>query len=63
MNAEKIIEYRISEFEEPITKQELRTLKKYLGEFTLITNAGLELHSTEIKNGKWNGIIIKRIVS
>jgi len=63
MNVEKIIEYRISEFEEPITKQELRTLKKYLGEFTLITNAGLELHSTEIKNGKWNGIIIKRIVS
>ena len=35
------ITYKISEIEEPITKNELRTLKKFLGEFTIETNEPL----------------------
>jgi hypothetical protein len=57
----KTIEYKITTIEEPITKSELRVLKKFLGEFTLKTNAGVDLHSSEVKNGKWNGITIKRL--
>jgi hypothetical protein len=56
-----VVEYLIEDFEEPITKQELKTLKKFLGEFTLKTNAGLELHSSEVKDGKWNGITITKV--
>ena len=41
------ITYNILEIEEPITKNELRTLKKFLGEFTLETNAGIDIHSSE----------------
>jgi hypothetical protein len=57
----RTIEYKITTIEEPITKSELRVLKKFLGEFTLKTNAGVDLHSSEVKNGKWNGITIKRL--
>ena len=60
-NETPIIEYKIEDFEEPITKKELRTLKKFLGEFTLKTNAGLEIHSSEMENGKWNGITIEKV--
>ena len=55
-----ILEYKITDFEEPITKKELRTLKKYLGEFTLKTNAGVDIHSSEMNDGKWNGIKIEK---
>lgn len=56
-----IIEYKISQIENPITKDELRVLKKFLGEFTLKTNAGLDIHSSEVKDGKWNGITLKQL--
>ena len=52
------ITYKISEIAEPITKNELRTLKKFLGEFTIETNAGLDIHSSEMYDGKWNDITI-----
>lgn len=55
------IEYKITEIEDPITKDELKVLKKFLGEFTLKTNAGLDIHSSEVKGGKWNGITLKRL--
>ena len=55
------IEYKITDFEKNITKDELRVLKKFLGEFTLKTNAGLDIHSSEVKDGKWNGITLKRL--
>lgn len=55
------IEYKITEIEDPITKDELKVLKKFLGEFTLTTNAGLDIHSSEVKGGKWNGITLKRL--
>ena len=55
------IEYKITEIENPITKEELKVLKKFLGEFTLKTNAGLDIHSSEMKGGKWNGITLKRL--
>ena len=53
-----ILTYKITDIEEPITKNELRTLKKFLGEFTIETNAGLDIHSSEMNDGKWNGITI-----
>ena len=55
------IEYKITEIEDPITKDELKVLKKFLGEFTLKTNAGLDIHSSEVKGGKWNGITLNRL--
>ena len=56
-----VIEYKIEEIENPITKEELMVLKKFLGEFTLKTNAGLDIHSSEVKGDKWNGITLKRL--
>jgi len=60
-----IVRYKVRKpeqygYEYPISKKMLRFMKKKLGEFTFITNAGLELHSREIKGGKWEGIIIKK---
>ena len=55
------LEYKITEIEEPITKNELRILKKFLGRFTLETNAGVDIHSSEVVSSKWNGITIKRL--
>lgn len=54
--------YVIEDFEEPITKEMLRTMKKQLGggKMTLVTNAGVEIHSTELKNKVWNNIEILR---
>ena len=58
----KVVIYEITDFEEPISKKDLKSLKKLVGDdFTLITNAGVEIHSSEIENGKWNGITIKRL--
>jgi hypothetical protein len=56
-----VIKYKITEIEDNITKAELRVLKKFLGEFTLKTNAGVDIHSSEIKNDRWNGIKIERL--
>lgn len=56
-----IIEYKISQIENPISKDELRVLKKFLGEFVLKTNAGVDIHSSELKDGKWNGIKLERL--
>lgn len=50
--------YKIDDIEEPISKDLLRKIKKDLGEFMFHTNAGLELHSKEVKNNKWEGITI-----
>lgn len=57
----RVIEYKIEEIENPITKEELRVLKKFLGEFTIKTNAGIDIHSSEVKGDKWNGITLKRL--
>lgn len=59
---ENLITYRIKDIEEPITKQELRKWKEWIGgDCTLKTNAGVEIHSSEMCNGKWNGIKIERL--
>jgi hypothetical protein len=56
-----VVSYIIEGFEEPIQKWMLRKIKEQLGgNFTLITNAGVEIHTTEMKNGEWNGIKILR---
>ncbi len=63
------IAYFIDEIEEPITKTMLRHMKKefrvdaigHRGEVTLYTNAGVELKSTEIKKGMWEGIKIVKV--
>jgi hypothetical protein len=58
----KQIIYKITEIEEPISKSKLKELKSDMnGDFTLLTNAGVEIHSSEIEGGKWNGITIKRL--
>lgn len=54
--------YTITEIEEAITKKELREFKKTMGgEFTLKTNCGVDIHSSEMEKGKWNGIKIERL--
>jgi hypothetical protein len=63
MKTPTIITYEITAIEEPITKAELMTLKKFLGEFTLRTNAGIDIHSSEIKGGEWKGCKIERLKS
>lgn len=56
-----IVSYVIEDFEEPIRKDQLRKIKSELGgNFTLITNAGVEIHSSEIRDNVWNGIRILR---
>ena len=52
--------YEIIEFEDCITKQMLRSMKEQLGggKMTLITNAGLDIHSSEMNGNTWNGIKI-----
>ena len=49
---------------EPITKQMLRFIKNQYKPFALIvrTNAGLELHHSEIAAGEWNGIKIEKVL-
>lgn len=44
-----------------LTKNELRNYKKELGEYTLKTNAGIELHSGEMDGNKWEGITIEKV--
>ena len=57
----KTVIYKIEDFEDNITKDELRTLKKFLGEFTLRTNCGVDIHSSSMNLGSWNGIKIERL--
>lgn len=68
-----IVNYKITDFEEPITKKMLLTMKQKLGDFVLSTNAGVEIRSSEAepvsnKFGKkmsntfnWKGITIHKI--
>ena len=46
----------------PISKKMLRYIKQLNNNCTLIlkTNVGIELHSSEVKNNKWNEITILR---
>lgn len=58
---ENVVTYMIAEFENPITKKQLWNMKEQLGGgFTLITNAGVEIHTSELKNGIWDNIRIVR---
>ena len=55
-----VVIYKTTDFDN-ITKYHLLYLKKQMGgDFVLKTNAGIDLHSSEIKNGSWNGIKIIR---
>ena len=59
---ENTLIYKITDFEDNLTKQDLKTFKENMGgDFTLKTNCGLDIHSSEMKNGKWNGIKIERL--
>jgi len=58
----RTVTYTIIDIEEPVTKRFLRNTKELLnGDFTFVTNAGVEIHSSEMKYGKWNGITFKRL--
>ena len=60
-NGKIFVKYHIEDIEEPISKKMLLYMKKVLGgDFTLITNAGVELHSREVKNNTWKGIKVQR---
>jgi len=55
------ITYIISDIEESISKKVLLQLKDLMGgDFTLHTNAGIQIHSSEMENNTWNGIKIYR---
>ncbi len=63
-----VVSYVINDYEEPIRKDQLRKIKSELGgSFTLITNAGVDGHSSELRNNvfenittlRYNGINIK----
>ena len=55
------ITYIITEIEEPITKEVVLQLKEFMGgDFTLHTNAGVELHSSEVVDNTWKGIKVLR---
>jgi len=62
VNTEKsIVSYIIYEIEEPITKTILKQIKSELGGgYTLVTNSGVDLHSSEVINNVWNEIQILR---
>jgi len=56
-----VVSYIIEDIEEPITKKMLRHIKTEIGgNYTLVTNAGVELHSSEVVDNQWNGIRIVR---
>lgn len=56
-----VVSYIIKDIEEPITKKMMLKIKTELGgNYTLVTNAGVELHSNEVVNNKWKGIRIMR---
>jgi len=58
-----VVSYIIEDIEEPITKKMLRHIKSELGGgYTLVTNAGVDLHSSEVVDGKWNEIRIVRYI-
>ena len=56
-----LVSYIIYEIEEPITKKMLNKIKSELGGgYTLVTNAGVDLHSSEVIDNMWNEIRIVR---
>jgi hypothetical protein len=58
---EKLVIYRIEDFQEPLTKQEIIKFSEWVGgtPCTIKTNAGVELHSTN--KGWFQGIKIERL--
>ena len=59
-----LVSYIINEIEEPITKKMLNKIKSELGGgYTLVTNAGVDLHSSEVVDNMWNEIRILRHTS
>jgi hypothetical protein len=59
-----LVSYIIYEIEEPITKKMLNKIKSELGGgYTLVTNAGVDLHSSEVVDNMWNEIRILRHTS
>jgi len=56
-----VVSYVINDYEEPIRKDQLRKIKSELGgSFTLITNAGVDVHSSELRNNVFENITILR---
>jgi len=56
-----VVSYIIEDIEEPMTKKMLKHIKSELGgKYTLVTNAGVDLHSSEVVDNKWNDIRILR---
>lgn len=59
-----VVNYKIRNFQEPISKKMLLHIKKELGgDYILKTNAGVELHSKELRNNTWKGIKVLRMES
>ena len=59
-----VVNYKIRNFQEPISKKMLLHIKKELGgDYLLKTNAGVELHSKELRNNTWKGIKVLRMES
>ena len=58
---EKLVVYRINDFQEPLTKEEITKISEWVGgaPCTIKTNAGVELHS--VNKGVWKGITIERL--
>ena len=57
-----VLIYKIMDIEDNLTKKDLKEFKKTMGgDFTLKTNCGVDVHSSEMENGVWNGITIKRL--
>jgi hypothetical protein len=63
-NKTPVVNYKIRGFQEPISKKMLLHIKKELGgDYILKTNAGVELHSKELRNNTWKGIKVLRMES
>lgn len=59
---EKTVVYQIFDILPNLTKANLIEMSRWVGEnATIITNSGVDLHSSEVDNNKWNGITIKRL--
>jgi len=58
----KIVRYEIKDIEEPLTKNDIRRFNDIVGgKMILKTNAGLDLHSSELNGNYWNDIKIERL--
>ena len=57
-----LVKYKTNEIES-FEKEVLLKIKSDLGvdSFTLATNAGGDIHSSELKNGSWKGIKFEKI--